>query len=155
MRRLFAFAVLLSLAACATAVQPKDQPIQITAVNGKDPKCILENKNWKYVAYPPQAINVERSKYTLVVDCTAAEGKHRRLLVQPEHNPTSKYFLFPLTAPDYITGSAWQYPPYIRIDFDYKPWVDPLNPNGNPPATAQYSTGIKMEQLDPTKEFNN
>lgn len=154
MNRLFALVVLLSLTACATATQPRNQKIQITAVNGKDAKCILENKLYKTVAYPPQSVNVERSKYTLVIDCTAAEGKHRRLLVQPEHNPTSTYLQGPGQLVDRVTGSAWQYPPYIRIDFDYAPFVDPLNRDGRPPATARYSSGIEVEQLDPSKEFN-
>lgn len=153
------FAVLISvlaLSACATAVQPKNQRIQFTSVNGGDPKCIVETPLNKYVAYPPQAIQVERSRYTLVVDCTANGGKHRRLLIQPEHNPTSTYFLPPLHLVDRITGSAWNYPPYIRIDFDWEdPFFDPLHPDGSPPATSQGRSSIKPAELEARGQLNN
>lgn len=141
-------------AGCATMVQPKDQKIQITAVNGVDPKCILSTPLHKYVAYPPQAVNVERSRYVLVVDCTANDGKHRRLLVPPEHNPTSSYFQGPGMLVDRMTGSAWGYPPYLRIDFDYEPFVDPLHPDGTPPAQTQWSTGIPAGKLNPDRSLN-
>lgn len=152
------FALLLLLpaliAGCATMVQPKNQKIQIVAVNGADPKCILSTPLHKYTAYPPQAINVERSRYVLVVECTANDGKSRRLLVPPEHNPTASYFQGPGLLVDKATGSAWNYPPYLRIDFDYEPFVDPIHPDGSPPATTQYSTGIPGGKLVPSKDYN-
>ncbi len=146
--------VTVLVASCATAVQPKNQKIQIVAVNGGDPKCILETPLNKYVAYPPQAINVERSRYVLVVDCTANDGKHRRLLVPPEHNPTSSYFQGPGVLVDRMTGSAWNYPPYLRIDFYYEPFVDPMNPTGEPPAMTQYGSGIPAGRLNPDRSVN-
>ena len=139
--------LVLALTACATAVQPKNQRIQFTSVGGGDPMCILETPLNKYKVYPPQAVQVERSRYTLVVDCTANEGKHRRLLIQPEHNPTSTYMQGPLQVVDRITGSAWQYPPYIRIDFDYDdPFIDPQNPMGAPPAQS-----LGRDAIDPAR----
>lgn len=145
----------LGLAACATAVQPRDQKITITAVNGQDPKCILETPLHKYVAYPPQSINVEREKHVLVVDCTANGGKHRRLLIEPEHNPTSSYLQGPLQLVDRVTGSAWQYPPYLKIDFEYPPFLDPLNPGGEPPATARGRHVLKESQWPRHGELND
>ena len=143
------------LTACATAVQPKDQKIMITAVNGKDPKCILETPLHKYVAYPPQAVNVERSRYVLVVDCTANEGKHRRLLIEPGHNPTSSYLQGPLQLVDRVTGSAWEYPPYLKIDFDYPPYIDPLNPEGGLPETAKGRHAVTEGYWSRENDLNN
>ncbi len=148
--------VVVALAGCATAVQPKNQRIQITAANGEEPKCILETPLNKYVAYPPQAIQVERSRYTLVVDCTANGGKHRRLLIQPEHNPTSSYMQGPFQVVDRVTGSAWNYPPYIRIDFDWEdPFFDPIHPDGSPPYQSQGRNAVKPETLNRVRDYNN
>lgn len=151
--RYFALAALVLLSACATAVQPKSQKIQFNAVNGDDPKCIVSTPLHKYVVYPPQAVNIERSRYVLVVECTANNGKQRRLLVPPETNPTSVYG-GPLRVVDRVTGSAWNYPPYIRIDFDYEPFVDPQNPGGAPPATSIGRGSISAEQLNPLGGVN-
>lgn len=148
--------ILVALSACATAVQPKNQRIQFTAVNGEEPKCIVETPLNKYVAYPPQHIQVERSRYTLVVDCTANGGKHRRLLIQPEHNPTSSYLQGPFQLVDRVTGSAWNYPPYIRIDFDWEdPFFDPIHPDGSPPYQARGKNAIKPDKLPRADGFNN
>ena len=126
------------LTACATHVQPRDQRVQFTAENGDNPKCTISTPLHKRHVYPPQAVQVERSKYTLVVDCTADGGKHRRILIQPEHNPTSSYFWPPGHLVDRVTGSAWNYPPYINIDFGWDdPFMTPPMQDGEPPATAR------------------
>lgn len=145
----------IGLASCATAVQPKDQKITLTAVNGQDPKCLLWTPLHKYVAYPPQQINVERSRHVLVVDCHANGGKHRRLLVEAEHNPTSSYWQGPLQIVDRVSGSAWRYPPYLKIDFDYPPFLDPLNPEGGLPETAKGRHKLRPGELQSVDNFND
>lgn len=145
---------LLLLTACASAVQPRDQRIQFTATNGTNAKCVVSNPLYKSVVYPPQAIQFERSKYTLVVDCTADQGKKRRILIQPEHNPTSTYFWPPGNIMDRVTGSAWNYPPYINIDFDWMPFDTPPLQNGQPPETAKGRHMVTPDEYYGSAQFN-
>ncbi len=152
--KLIALGALLALTACASAVQPRDQRIQFTAVNGENAKCTLSTPLYKRHVYPPQAVQVERSKYTLVVDCTADHGKHERLLIQPESNPTSTYFFPPTNVVDRVTGSAWNYPPYIEIDFDWGPFDTPPLQYSQPPETAKGRHMITPDEYYDGRGYN-
>lgn len=148
--RILGLGLVLLLSACASMTQPHDQRIQFTAVNGDNPKCTISNPLYKKNVYPPQSIHFERTRYPLVVECTADGGKYRRLLIEPERNPSSSYFWPPGHAVDRVTGVAWQYPPYIEIDFDWMPFDMRPGQTEEPPARAQ---GRSM--IHPDEYFGN
>jgi hypothetical protein len=109
------------LAACSSIVEGEYQHITFETPGAIDPKCVIDNGAFKYVAYPPQTITISNRDPELIVHCHAYGNLDKTAHI-PSHRPTSYYVnaangFGPGVLVDWSTGAMNQYPERIVIDF--------------------------------------
>lgn len=123
-------AALVLLASCSSAFTGETQKVTVETPGARDSKCILNNGEIPYTAYPPQTITISRRAPVLEVTCHAYGNRDKTIQVEAE-NPDS-YYLNVLNGgigavADRVSGAMYRYPEKIVVDFtDEKPRPYPL-----------------------------
>lgn len=123
-------AALALLSSCSSAFTGETQKITVETPGARDSKCILDNGEIVYAAYPPQTITISRRAPVLNVKCQAYGNRERTVQVKAG-NPDS-YYLNVLNGgvgavADRFSGAMYRYPEKVVVDFtDEKPRPYPL-----------------------------
>lgn len=97
------------------------QKVTVRTPGAKDAMCELVSNNTKFVAYPPQTIQVSRVYDDLKVTCFAPGGREKTIVVTPKASPSVLFNvtngILPGLAIDHESGAMYRLPDVIEVDF--------------------------------------
>ncbi|MCB9991701.1 MAG: hypothetical protein H6867_10105 [Rhodospirillales bacterium] len=122
MKRLLASAALiLSLSACASALEKATQEVNVVTPGAHESVCYLDNGEVIYRVWPPQTVRVSKRPGDLKVRCVADGDREKSVTIDTQHQALVLANAFNGFAPgifiDYHTGAMFAYPETITVDF--------------------------------------
>jgi len=121
LKPLFIVPVTLSLMACGTLADGQSHLVTMKTPGAQNAKCIIENQDFKSVAFSGETIRIMKSDKDLVVRCEAPGNRDKAILVQRELNGWSilniSNGLVPGVAYDYLSRGLFDYPDVLTVDF--------------------------------------
>ena len=150
-RKILFFSTVLALGACAYAMDDSIQDVRIETPGAQNAKCAVYVDGLKYVAYPPQTLNIFKSKKPLEVDCMAPGNRRKAITVEAGIERSTFYNTTNLGAGvplDYATNSMFRYPDVIAVDFTDVALEEFDHPAHDNPALRQSET-YKLEEFSP------
>ncbi len=125
------------LAGCSSIADGQSDLVTFKTPGAENARCIMENDDYKYVAYTDQTIRVQKSPNDMVVTCQAPGNRERSVLVKREINGwvvgNIVTGIVPGMAYDYFGRGAFNYPDSIVVDFI----GEPIKPYDLPEYAAQ------------------
>lgn len=111
----------LMLSACATAMESPTQEIAIDLRGTGEALCDLNQSGYRYRAYAPGTIRVQKSEDPLFVRCDAPGNRQLSVTLDPKMSDATYYnaanAVIPGVTWDYLSGAINQYPDRIVMDF--------------------------------------
>lgn len=126
MKKLFiSLSVVSLLTACGTVIDHPTQHVTVKTPGTTNARCVLENRDMRYVSYTDQKIEIMKSPNDLVVNCKAPGNRERTVVVQRGINGWSVLNVsngfVPGTAYDYFSRGLFDYPEEIEVSFLHDP----------------------------------
>lgn len=123
--------VSFALSGCASMIDNQTVDMTIKTPGAENAKCVIENQDYKYVAYSDETIKVMKSPHDLVARCMAPGNREQTVLVKREINKwvvanVANGFI-PGTTYDFISRGGFDYPDEVVISFSGVP-VKPYEP---------------------------
>lgn len=122
-RMSFVWVVALSLfaAGCTTLVDRAYQKVLIRTPGAQDAECDLVTDNTKFVAFPPQSVQISRVYDAMTITCFAPGGREKTIVVTPKAAPGVLFNItngiLPGLAVDHESGAMYRFPEVIDVDF--------------------------------------
>lgn len=122
-RVFFVWFVGLSLlaAGCTTLVDTAYQKVLIRTPGAQDAECDVITDNTKFLAYPPQTIQVSRVYDEMKVTCFAPGGREKTVVITPRADPgvllNATNGILPGLLVDHASGAMYHFPEVIDVDF--------------------------------------
>lgn len=152
MRAIVLLPAVLLLGACAYALDDSIQDVRIETPGAQNAKCFVYVEDLKYVAHPPQKLNIFKSKENLEVECLAPGNRRKKVFIRPAIEKSAFYNAANLGAGvplDYTSGALFRYPDVIVVDFTDASVRDSDLPQHDNPALRK-SDSYKLEEFLPT-----
>lgn len=158
MKKLALYSIIaLFLTGCGTIADHQTVLMTVKTPGAENAKCLLENKDYKYVAYSNETIRVMKTPYDMVVRCTAPGNREKTILVKRELNEwvfvnVANGFV-PGATYDYFSRGAFDYPNTVIVDFagvNVKPY--PL-PGYESDDLYRENIRGKIEYMGPTEQI--
>lgn len=138
MSRYFVLLILvLILGACAYATDGSIQDLTVETPGAQDSLCHVYVDDLRYLFYPPQTVNIHKSREDLVIDCLAPGNRRKKKIVEAKIEPNVAgnvaTGIVPGTGWDYLSESMFYYPDIVEVDFTgVKPSPEALPAQNNP-----------------------
>ncbi len=140
------FCALLLLGACSYAVESSNQDVTFMTPKAQDAKCYVYIDKLKYQVFPPQTINIKKSKNEMKIVCDAPGNRHLEMFV-PSSVSKRAFWGGPVgLAWDAASDSLFYYPSVIAIDFSH----EEIKPNKLP---QHNNSDIKQPEEYDLEEF--
>ena len=148
------------LSSCAYTLDKQIQDITVVTPGAENTVCYVYVDGLRYKLYPPQTVNITKSREDLVVDCLAPQNRRRKVIIEPvlsKHMPLNVMNgVIPGTAWDVASNSAFTYPEVITVDFTSAVPVPEAPPAQNKPDIRQpeeydleeFTSGLPRLNLD-------
>lgn len=118
-------AVALMVSGCATAIETPTQDITIHLVGTGEALCDIRQKNYRYRAYAPGSIRVQKTNEPMHIRCEAPGNRQLTTTLDPEVSKTVMANVtngvVPGMAWDYFSGAMYKYPDRVVMDFSAMP----------------------------------
>lgn len=136
-KRFLLLGVLASLSSCAYTLDKQIQDITVVTPGAEDAVCYMYVDGLRYKFFPPQTMNITKSRQDLVVDCLAPQNRRRKVVIEPtlsEHAPLNvANGIIPGTTWDIASNSMFTYPDVVTVDFtSAQPMPEALPAQNNP-----------------------
>ncbi len=109
------------LAGCSTLFENSYQKVLIRTPGAQDAECELTSGGAKFLAYPPQRVQVSRVYDELKVTCFAPGGREKTVIVTPRASPVVLFNvangILPGLGVDHESGAMYRLPDAIDVDF--------------------------------------
>jgi len=157
--RVILLSSLFVLSSCALALDSALQDVTVETPGAQNAQCTLVTNNFKYRVNPPETISVKKSETDMVIDCKAPGNRNRKVVIPPRY--AELYAFNSVTGfavggtVDYLTGSAFEYPSKVVIDFTGVPIQPEAMPAQNAPDIRQPETYDLEEFLPGTPRLNS
>lgn len=124
-RFLIAASAVLVLSACATAIETPTQDLTIQLIGTGEALCDVRQKNYRYRAYAPGSIRVQKANEPMHIRCEAPGNRQLTTTLDPEVSKTVMANVtngvVPGMAWDYFSGAMYKYPDRVVMDFSAMP----------------------------------
>lgn len=143
---------LMLIGACAYVVDGQIQPVEFQTPGARNATCNIHVNKRKYVAKPPQTINLLKTNKTLIVDCLAPGNRRKVVYIDPAIEPSSYGNVATAGAGyawDAVSKSMWRYPDIIEVNFTDTPVKEFELPAQNAPDIRQPEE-YPIEQYSPS-----
>jgi hypothetical protein len=136
-KRFLLLGALASLSSCAYTLDKQIQDITVVTPGAEDAVCYMYVDGLRYKFFPPQTMNITKSRQDLVVDCLAPQNRRRKVIIEPtlsDHAPLNVVNgVVPGAAWDIASNSMFTYPDVVTVDFtSAQPMPEPLPAQNNP-----------------------
>lgn len=137
LKRFLLIGALASLSSCAYTLDRQIQDITVVTPGAEDAVCYMYVDGLRYKFFPPQTMNITKSRKDLVVDCLAPQNRRRKVVIEPslsDHAPLNvTNGIIPGTTWDLASNSLFSYPDVVTVDFtSAQPMPEPLPAQNNP-----------------------
>jgi len=148
-------ASVLTLSACASVSDGQTQDVTIRTPGAENARCYLENKDFKYVAYSDQTIEVMKSPHDMTVKCQAPGNRDKTVEVARLINKNVNANIFngylPGIAYDYFSRGAFGYPDEVVVSFEGEEVVPFALPKHEAADLDNFSEKHKYEGYGPSE----
>lgn len=139
----------IMLSACAYTFEKHIQDIEVQTPGARGSVCYMFVDGLEYRVYPPQVMNVDKSKEDLVIDCVAPGNRRKKVVIEPQivdkfyANVGNGFIGLPF---DVLSNAMYEYPSVVVVDFTNSP----VRPEAPP---AQNASDIKQPEEYFLEEF--
>ena len=141
----------LSVGACAYAIDGNIQDVKFITPGAKGAACNVYVEGLKYRTKPPQTLTLYKSKEDLVVDCMAPGNRRKTVYIKPTFETSAAWNAANAGAGlpwDYLSASLFRYPDTVEVNFTDTPVIDPPPPAQNNPDIRQ-PEDYMLEEFSP------
>ncbi len=125
--------VTLGLSACGSVLSGATQDITVETPGAHDSVCYIDNGDLKYRVWPPETVKVSRRPGNLEVRCLADGNREKTVVFDSDGNAVALGNVLTGLAPgmfiDHNTGSLYEYPRVVTVDFTDIPTSPMPKPN--------------------------
>lgn len=127
----------IMLSSCSYTLDRQIQDITVVTPGAEDAVCYMYVDGLRYKFFPPQTMNITKSRKDLVVDCLAPQNRRRKVVIEPalsKHAPLNvTNGILPGATWDIASNSMFTYPEVVEVDFTSAvPMPEPLPAQNNP-----------------------
>lgn len=148
---------LLSVGACAYALDETIQDVKFVTPGAKNAACNVYVEGVKYRAKPPQTLNIFKSKEDLIVDCMAPGNRRKTVYIKPSIEKSAIWNVANAGVGlpwDYASAALFRYPDIIEVNFTDTPITDQPLPAQNNPDIRQPEE-YRLEEFSPSSPRMN
>ncbi|MGB4106866.1 MAG: hypothetical protein WBK55_03625 [Alphaproteobacteria bacterium] len=137
LKRYLLLGSVICLSSCSYTLDRQIQDITVVTPGAEDTVCYMYVDGLRYKFFPPQTMNITKSRKDLVVDCIAPQNRRRKVVIEPalsQHAPLNvANGIIPGTTWDIASNSLFTYPEVVTVDFTSAvPMPEALPAQNNP-----------------------
>ncbi len=137
LKRYLLLGSVICLSSCSYALDRQLQDITVVTPGAEDAVCYMYVDGLRYKFFPPQTMNITKSRKDLVVDCIAPQNRRRKVVIEPalsQHAPLNvANGIIPGATWDIASNSMFTYPEVVTVDFTSAvPMPEALPAQNNP-----------------------
>jgi hypothetical protein len=125
------------LAACSHVVDGSVQKMRVETPGARNALCHIESDTWRYTVRPPQTVHISKSPDILAVNCMAAGGRNKTVMVKPSVEESVLLNgitgILPGLWFDHESGAMYIYPERVLVDFTEVAVAPPSMPQHHAP----------------------
>lgn len=140
-RRFLFLGTIVTLGACAYAIDDSVQELTVLTPGAKDALCFVSIDDLRYKFRPPQTQWVSKSRKNMTVDCLAPGNRRKKIEIESDIEKTTfgnvATGVVPGAAWDYASGAMFRYPDTVEVNFVNTPVRGEDMPAQNNPDIRQ------------------
>lgn len=143
---------LLSLGACAYAIDDSIQDVKFVTPGAQSAACDVYVEGLRHRVKPPQTINLFKSKEDMVVDCKAPGNRRKVIYIKPSIEKSAIWNVANAGVGlpwDYASAALFRYPDVVEVNFKDTPLTDQPLPAQNNPDIRQPGD-YRLEEFSPS-----